>query len=298
MNRQVIQTILCCFLALLPAACARQKHVLLAAETYWLDIIDLDPAFNRVLDEESHRVPFSLSRLPLDRGVNYAEKLKRVLTDAPSDLVITGPLMSGEVIKVAPQFPAATFAVMEMPRVESEIPANVIPLRCRRESAFFEAGKLCGAALSSGRHPELGSKVGVIASGLTALEKEELAEFERGFSREMDAAQIITETIGSVVDRTKAVTAVENLSNRDVRVFLVKAYGLSAACLEKINANDGFFIMEDFPAFNLFPEKCLISIEDDYTQALHTLLTAPGFRASPPPQGQARAQAGPLLTQN
>jgi basic membrane lipoprotein Med (substrate-binding protein (PBP1-ABC) superfamily) len=203
--------------------------------------------------------------------------------------------MSAEVLRLAPQFPATQFAVMDMPRLEQDIPGNVMPVRCRRAEAYYEAGKRCGTVLSSDRFLQLGNRIGVIASGMTKAEKELLAEFERGFSSVHDARFIVTEELGSVSDRAKAALTVENLLNREIRLFLVKTYGLNGVCLEKITAADAFFIIEDFSVFNLFPEKCLLSIEDDYTEVLSTILKAEGFRPPTVPTGVARARKGVLL---
>jgi hypothetical protein len=283
-------------LALLLAGCARGKNVLVFSETYWQSIMDLDPAVRPTLENDARQYHCSLTQVVVDRSVNYPELLRLRLTDVPRDLVIAGPLLSGDILKMAAQFPRTQFAVLAMPRLEGTIPENVIPVRFKREAAFFEAGQLCGQALGSGRFPELGTKVGVIASGMTAVEKEELAEFERGFSGSLSTGLIVSELIGTVTDRTKAVLAVENLLNQDIKVFMVKTYGLNGASLEKITAAGAYFIIQDFAAFNLFPEKCLLSIEDDYSGALTTLLQTPDFHPAAPLVGAARVRQGVLLT--
>jgi len=117
-----------------------------------------------------------------------------------------------------------------------------------------------------------GRRIGVILTGLTREEKEMLGEFERGFSESEETRRIIIEELGTATDRVKAVRAVENLLNRDVKVFFVKAYGLNTACVEKIANAGGYFIIEDFSAFRLFPERLFLAIEDDHAQAIESIL--------------------------
>jgi hypothetical protein len=203
--------------------------------------------------------------------------------------------MSGEVLQFAPRFPATQFAVIDMPQMQGTLPGNVIPVRCSRAQAYYEAGKICGAAFAGGRLAELGSQMCVIASGMTSVEKDLLSEFEKGFAAEYDTGIIITEELGTVSDRAKAVLTVEKLLNQEVKLFLVHTYGLNGACLEKIISGKAYFIIEDFASFNLFSDKCLLSIENDYTRALAAILQDNNFHPRHIPAGIARVSKGALF---
>jgi hypothetical protein len=275
--------------------CAAQKGIIVYSETYWREMIALDPAFQPHLRELASRYHYSLAFIDAPANTNYFEHLRRNILDLPSDMVITGTLLSAEVVKIAPLFPLKKFAVIAMPHLDTALPANVIPIYSQRAAAFREAGKIAGLALADGRFPQIGQKVGVILAGLTMTEKEMLSEFERGFSETGDTDKIVVEEIGTVTDRVKATLAVENLLNRDVKLFLVKTYGLSGACLEKIRQAGAYFIIEDFPSYKLSPERLILSIEDDYTKPLDALLAAKDFTPPTPPVLPALVRKGVIL---
>ena len=88
---------------------------------------------------------------------------------------------------------------------------------------------------------------------------------------------------------------IDSLLDQEVNLFLLHAYGLNGTCLEKLSSSDAYYIIEDYPVFSLFPEKCLLSIEDDYSQALASILTAEDFNPSSPPRGIARVRKGVLI---
>jgi hypothetical protein len=286
--------ILAC-LACALAGCARSRGILVYSEEYWRNIIDSDPDFKPSLAAYALQAGATLTYIDAPRGINYFEHWRKILQDTPSDLVITGPLLCSEAMRIAPMFPAKHFAVLNMPRTEMNAPVNVTPVYSRRGPAFREAGRLTGKFLAAGGNHTLGRKVGVLVSGLTRQEKEMLAEFEKGFTANAEADLIIVEELGTVVDRVKAARAVEDLLNQDIRIFLVKTYGMSGACLERISAGGGYFIIEDFPSFNLFREKLFLSIEDDFSQPLGELIRAGNFNPSAPPFLPARVRKGPLL---
>ncbi len=247
------------------------------SETYWREITDRAPDFRSSLEREAAKSRLTLAFVNAPQGTNYFEDLRQSVQKHPSDLVITGPLLSNEAVRIAPLFPAKKFAVLDMPRIDAAAPPNVVPVRSQRAAAFYEAGKLTGAVLSSGILPAAGKKVGVILSGLTGVEKEMLSEFERGFSVKNDTGQISVVELGTVTDRVKASRAVEDLLNQDVRLFFVKAYGLNGACLERIVNGGGYFIVEDASTFFLAKDKLFLSIEDDYPPAFAELLRQATF---------------------
>jgi hypothetical protein len=283
------------FLALFLPGCATPKRIVVFSESYWRELTDRDPDFKATLERESARQADSLAFIDAPQGANYFEDLRRSLQKTPADLVITGPLLCNEDVRIAPLFPQTKFTVLDMPRIDSAIPPNVIPVYSQRGAAFREAGRLTAAALADPRLTALGKKVGIILSGLTQTEKEMYAEFERGFSTAGETNRLVVEELETVSDRVRAARAVEDLLNQDVKLFFVKAYGLNGACLERIAAAGAYFMMEDFPTFNLHPEKLLLSIEDDYVPALTALLQSKNFFFHTPPVLTAKIVKGDII---
>ncbi|MBN2353962.1 MAG: hypothetical protein JXD23_15420 [Spirochaetales bacterium] len=266
-----------------PGCAAKGKSVLIFSETYWNAVIDQNPSFRSTLEREAARRGLDVTFVDVPRGNNYFEFLRQNLRSRPYDLVITGPLLCAEAVKMAPLYPLKRFAVLDMPRIDTAVPSNVVPVYSRRAPSFYEAGKLTGAVLSSGALPEAGKKVVVIASGMTRMEKEMLQEFERGFSVKGDTSWIDVKELGTAVDRVKAVQTVVDSLNENARLFFVKAYGLNGPCLEQIIGGGAYYIVEDADTFDSSKDKLFLSIEDDYTAPLAEILQSPDFTYHIPP---------------
>lgn len=241
-------------------------------EEYWSEVLESRQDQVQKLAAAVTDRNYVFTKIINTRGTNYSDNLRKVIQEKPSDLIIVSPLLSAEVIALAPQFPAKRFLILPAPRLNEIIPANVVLAGSSRTNAFYEIGKMTGQVLARDYNAAFGNRVGMILSGITGEEREIKASFERGFSLFMQTDALITEEIGTATDRVKAIRAVENLFNRGVRVFFVKTYGLNPACLEKIRSLGGYFIVEDFSYFNLFDDRLLFSIEDDLEKAVGDFL--------------------------
>ncbi len=271
---------------------AGRKGVLVYSESYWSAVTDQTPSFRQTLEREAGRSRLDLSFVDAPRGTNYFEDLRQHLRSLPSALIITGPLLCADAVRIAPLYPLKKFAVLDMPHIDAAVPPNVVPVYSRRAPAFYEAGKLTGAVLASGALPNAGKKLVVIASGLTRREKEMIQEFERGFSVKGDTSWIEVTELGTVTDRVKALHAVVDALNRDVRFFLIMAYGLNGACLEQVVGGGAYYIIEDADTFKTSPDKLFLSIEDDFSVPLAALLQSPDFTYPVLPELPAKVVRG------
>jgi len=108
-------------LLLLTAGCAARRGIVFFAEEYWWNVLTAESDYQAMLGGLAAQHDYSLAVIVAPKNTNYLEYLKKGMLEKPSDIVITGPLVSTEAILLAGQFPDKKFAILAAPRLDTAI---------------------------------------------------------------------------------------------------------------------------------------------------------------------------------
>lgn len=249
-------------------SCAGKPAILFFAEEYWWDILVARENFEARLREAAAQYGYECTILVGELHKNYADILRNEASRRPYEKIIVSPLMAVDVVRMASKYPQTQFLVLGAPYMDIPFSENVIPVRRKDSDGYREAGKAAGYLLAETEGDSFGRRVGMIVEEKSMAEQDVITEFEQGFSEYAQPSMLAKEVIAQANDKVRAVQAVEDLASREVRVFFVKASTLTIACVEKIIAVDGYFIIEDFPSFNLNSDRLIGSIQDDPVETI------------------------------
>jgi basic membrane lipoprotein Med (substrate-binding protein (PBP1-ABC) superfamily) len=223
-------------------------------------------------------------KLVIPENPEQAEKVLRetLKNHQPAITVITS-LFPINLDLFAADFPASIFIQLEShgssPKLQSpdNASANLIGHSFDRLPAFYQAGYaaarlLANPLLSEKHNTSRPGRVGILAAELTRGGREEIRAFKEGFLKLADHSQLLTIEIPSMNDRVKAKEYIDNLRNQGVVIYLLKSYILNLFYLDYLINKSGLAIVEDWQAAGSYSEAVLFSIEDNYQQALKTIL--------------------------
>ncbi len=211
------------------------------------------------------------------------EVLRETLESYKPVITVVTSLFSMDLSLFAADFPDSIFVQLEShgssPKLQipDNASANLIGHSFNRLPAFYQAGyaaaRLLANPLLSEKHNTSGrGRVGVLAAGLTPGGREEIRAFKEGFLKLADHSQLLTVEIPGINDRVKAKEHIDNLKGKGVVIYLLKSYTLNSLYLDYLINESGLAIVEDWQAAGGYSEAVLFSIEDNYQQALKTIL--------------------------
>ncbi len=223
-------------------------------------------------------------KLVIPENPEQAEKvLRKTLESHQPAITVVASLFTMDLARFAVDFPDSIFIQLDSqgsyPKLQNlgNASANLIGHSFDRLSAFYQAGyaaaRLLANPLLSEKHNTSGpGRVGVLAAELTPGGREEIRAFKEGFLKLADHSQLLTIEIPDINDRVKAKEHIDNLKDQGVVIYLLKSYTLNSFYLDYLINESGLAIVEDWQAAGSHSEAVLFSIEDNYQQALKTIL--------------------------
>ena len=223
-------------------------------------------------------------KLVIPENPEQAEKvLRETLESHQPAITVVASLFTMDLARFAVDFPDSIFLQLDSqgsyPKLQNlgNASTNLIGHSFDRLPAFYQAGyaaaRLLANPLFSEKHNTSGPvRVGVLAAELTPRGREEIRAFKEGFLKLADHSQLLTIEMPGMNDRVKAKEYIDNLKNKGVVIYLLKSYTLNSFYLDYLRKENGLAIVEDWQAAGSYSEAVLFSIEDNYQQALKTIL--------------------------
>jgi len=209
--------------------------------------------------------------------------LRETIESHQPAITVAASFFTMDMARFAADFPDSIFVQLDSqgcsPKLQNpgNASANLIGHYFIRLPAFYQAGyaaaRLLANPLLSEKHNTSGpGRVGILAAELTPGAREEIRAFKEGFLKLSDHSQLLTIEIPSINDRVKAKEQIDSLKNKGVVIYLLKSYTLNSFYLDYLRKENGLAIVEDWQAAGSYSEAVLFSIEDNYQQALKTIL--------------------------
>jgi len=223
-------------------------------------------------------------KLVIAENPEQAEKvLRETIESYQPAITVVASLFSMDLSLFAADFPDSIFVQLDShgsyPKLQGfgNASANLNGHSFNRLPAFYQAGyaaaRLLANPLLSEKHNASGpGRVGVLAAELTPEGREEIRAFKEGFLKLADHSQLLIIEIPSINDRVKAKEHIDNLKTKGVVIYLLKSYTLNSFYLDYLINESGLAIVEDWQAAGGYSEAVLFSIEDNYQQALKTIV--------------------------
>jgi hypothetical protein len=191
------------------------------------------------------------------------KQMDAALTDPMTRVVLHLGSVPIDIRPYATGHPAVLFAAYGEPPQDPQ--GNLLILVPGRADAYREAGRKLAAHLeAAGMDPA--QAVGVLAALPTPTASSEIAAFREGLGLPEGETPRYRET-RSLTDRAEALRALRELHEEGARYFLLKAYGLTAACLEEVARLSDVAVAEDCG-----PSGCgnpvSLSVETDWNATL------------------------------
>jgi hypothetical protein len=156
-------------------------------------------------------------------------------------------------------------------------PANRINVLYDREPAHYEAGMAIAGLLGNVEFLErIGvsgtgvaePRVGILSAVSSAAIDREIAAFVEGFSQLADPGRVEVREIGNLTDRVKARRLLDEMTEREVAVVLLKTYVLSGFCLDYLAKGSGVAVVEGPISEQAYGQTVLLMLVDDFLGAL------------------------------
>jgi len=268
----------CLFFLLLSTvlSCNMRNNAVFFAEKYWWDLIARETNLKQKLEKLCADSGFNFKLIIVDSKQDYTAQLTRAASGPRVKLIITGPLMSDEVNAVAKDYTDKQFVVIGASEYFTFTAPHVISLHFDQEEAYTRAGKILRTLLGPAYYYMYenleGKNVGIIYSHETDKAREEVENFKNAFLQGQPADRLLLDSLENPNDRVEAVRAVDALFSKNVRIFVLKVYGLIPACIQKIVSLDSYYIIEDWQYLQEYGDHLLFSIEEDIPSALAAAL--------------------------
>jgi len=223
-------------------------------------------------------------KVVIPENLEQAEKVLREALESHQPIItVVASLFPMDMAYFAADFPDSIFIQLDshgsLPKLQSfdNASANLIGHSFNRLPAFYQAGYAAATLLAnpllSEKHNTSGpGRVGVLAAELTTEGREEIRAFREGFLKLADHSQLLTIEVRSINDRVKAKEHIDNLKTKGVVIYLLKSYTLNSFYLDYLENESGLAIVENWQAAGSYSEAVFFSIEDNYQQALKTIL--------------------------
>jgi hypothetical protein len=164
-------------------------------------------------------------------------------------------------------------------------PENYLLLVAERSDAYRAAGRRLGSVLAK-QPSTVASAVGILAVSPTGTAVREMEQFRAGLGETAPGATTIYRESRSITDKAAALRAVRELRSEGAGYILVKANGLTGACLEELGADSEKAIVEDCGGRDDCGARVLLSVETDWPGTFAAVFRAmtPGASAWSSPE--------------
>ena len=200
-----------------------------------------------------------------EKGITQA--LERALADTKCRAVLAFTVIPVDARQYALDHSGVLFAAYGAR--QGGDPPNSLALVAQREEAFGEAGRRVGAMAASG-----GGKVGILAVSPTGGGQREIESFRKGVAETAPALTVVSREARSALDKAAAVRLLREMRAEGVGYYLLKAYGLTGACLQDLARDGGKAVVEDCGGSGGCGPEVVLSVETDWARTLASVFDA------------------------
>jgi len=161
------------------------------------------------------------------------------------------------------------------------LPENQVVLVYDRDIASFKAGEAIAVLLADpGFRESIGvtdtaagePRVGILAAAANITVEREIESFVEGFTSLESAERIERRDIGSLSDRVKARSLMEDMKESGVSVFVLKTYVLGSFCLEYLAKEGGIAVVDAQIPQQAYGDTVLLMLVDDFPAAVNRMV--------------------------
>ncbi len=255
--------------------------VLVYAEDFWWEYLASHSGFSEQLRSRimSHGYRLKLIRTNSETA---ADSWKALSLDR-NRLVLLSPFTMSVASVMAEHFPSTLFLVLNAPVSPAgtgPLPPNLATLTFDKTDTYRKAGRIAGKLLSAqnkappenpGSAPK---KCGILFLPLSEQTKQEVQAFREGFAEENSPAFLLEKEIADPNDRVKIKKKIGDMRAKGAIYFLIKMYTLTGYCLESLQSEKEWAIVDDWSRAGAYEKLILFSVEEDYLGAIEESLRA------------------------
>jgi hypothetical protein len=260
-------------------SCSRSSRVFVYTEDYWWEYLAGEEGFEEHLRSavESRGYRLSIVKASPDDTAGAWQSL----APGGNHLVLLSPFSLANAPAMAERYPSTLFLVMRAPLTRDaadEFPPNLAILIFDRTETYRQAGRILGRLvqthnnLSSQQPLRKSQKCGIVVWPLSEETRREVLSFREGFLQESVPEFLVEKEVLDQSDRVKIKKQIEDMRARGVTYYLLKMYTLTGYCLEILQAEGGWAVVEDWHRAGAYEELILFSVEEDYLSAVYESL--------------------------
>lgn len=270
------------------AACRPAQRVYLLTDSVMRGAVGGDGGVGRMAGSAARRAGLDFRSLdaPDDNAMQAA--LARALGDAACRVVVAltaSPLDARELARSRPDVLFAAYGERG-----PAAPANLLLLVAERSEAYREAGRRVGALLEKDGAAGGRPRAGILAVSPSLGATREIAAFRAGLAEAAPAAVPAYRELRSASDKAGVVRLVRELRSDGAVYYVLKAYGLTVACLEELAREGGRAVVEDCEGASACGNEVVFSVETDWPATFAAIVqeAAPAEGAWRSPEVQER----------
>ncbi len=220
-----------------------------------------------------HGFRLDLEIINLDK-LNEATLIEHIESTRPR-AVFLSPLVADDPSNLAALFPGIVFISEGV--APAPLPGNFVVIEYLREDAFYQTGLALAAlidepGLAKMLNQENPLKVGFLADTGNNRTKQEAEAFRNGFTAKADHERLLYREVRNLTDRVRARRVLEQLKEENVAVLILKVYTLNSFCLDFLEKEGGFAVVEDWWNQDSYQEVILLSLQEDFREGLSRAL--------------------------
>ena len=246
----------------------KNSTVVVYAEDFWWEYLSSSEGFVTKLKKILKTYGFGL-KLVLTNSESATDSWKSLPLEQ-NPLVLLSPFTANAPV-IAEHFPSTLFLVLNAPIGGYDaLPRNLAVLTFDKTDAYRTAGTIIGKLLSeqNGPRPEdarsAPKKCGVLFIALSDQVRQEVGAFREGFFAESAPAFLQESEITDANDRVKIKKMIDDMRAKGVIYFLVKLYTLTGYCLDILQRDKEWAIVDDWSRAGARKMLVLFSVEEDY----------------------------------
>jgi hypothetical protein len=153
-------------------------------------------------------------------------------------------------------------------------PPNLLTIHFDREKTFQEAGTITGNLLLKGfpgkKDTDIkGKKAGMIIYPVSSEIQRESSEYINGFTSVYAKNQFMYREVNDLEDKVKIKSIMDDMLNNGVEIFFFRLYYVNTYCLDYIQKEGKYAIVENWYSFSSYRDTLLFTINDDFPNTLH-----------------------------